>query len=553
LRDFGGEIMTQPALSPASVSQPATKRASARERAPAPEWSETGRREENAGIEEQPPVGGPPGPSAPDAPSSDGQLPAELSAYLVRELGRTSRETRRFSLGSWFALLALTVIAISSVALGIAAKSATFWAYAGACYYAALAVVIALAAKKLGIVSGKTKDLQDKVNESTLQSADTQSGAAAVAKAALDLAGTFEEEGQLPKAEFAYEVAARQNNSPEALFWLGQRCVAQGQYAEGELWLLKAVSSGDLAAAYLLGCLHRIHGQSVSNDTYNEMFKYQVAAYVVGRNETQPDGEAVAQLAIAPARVNTEIFKNLANALPDHVEFWQAYFESLLKNDGIKTARVAIDKAIEDHQNSSDFRLLRIRLDSSDFRPVLIYSFPEQMHPELHFHLAVKLIRKYDGGREKGLSEAISAARGDQADPRWQSQLLAIEAIHEYGSERDLEAGDLLTSALTSKPKIAPPLSSEDVQLLALILKSSGDKTTSSLRSELIDARSNLKNALSSNIEDRKPVLKALISSMVHGIDIAARVPGSPALDVARVSQSVGSTSGLGNGEDDIP
>src|SRR5262249_22724505 len=147
-----------------------------------------------------------------------------------------------------------------------------------------------------------------------------------------------------------------------------------------------------------------------------------------------------------------------------------------------------------DHPDNDDFRLLKIRLDSSDFAPLLIRSFPERMHPELRFHVAVNLIRKYDGGGdrelEKDLSQAISAAKGGAADPTRQSQLLAIEAVREYGSKNDPEAGELLTSALAFKPKIAPPLSPEDVQLLALILKSSGDETTRSLRAELIDARS---------------------------------------------------------------
>jgi hypothetical protein len=333
--------------------------------------------------------------------------------------------------------------------------------------------------------------------------------------------------------------------------------VAQGQYKEGELWLFEAARSGDPTAAYLLGCLHRIHGQSVDNDTYNSKAEDQVAAYIMGRNETRLDGKLVAECAIAPGRVDTEILKNLASALPDHIEFWQAYFESLLKNGGIKSARAAIAKAIQDHPNNYAFRLLQIRLDPSEIHPVFIRHFPEQMHPELRFHVEVNLIRKYDGDDdrdlERKLSEAISAAKDDTPDPTWQSQLLAIKAVRQYGSKKDQEAGALLTSALTFKPNIAPPLSSEDVQLLALILKSSGDETTSSLRSELIDARSSLNRALAWNVEDRKPVLKALISSMVPGIDIAARIPGSPALDTARVSELVDSTSGLNGGEEDIP
>lgn len=172
------------------------------------------------------------------------------------------------------------------------------------------------------------------------------------------------------------------------------------------------------------------------------------------------------------------------------------------------------------------------------------------MHPELHFHVAVKLIYGDRGpgfGEElEELKQAISAAQDYNGNPPWLAQLLAIEAAYEYSLENFKKAGELLESALkypgvfeALKPHLGEPFSSDDLQSLALILKSSGDVAARPFHSELIRARPKLEYALDTVSALRKDVFEAFINSMVPGVDIGAPIPGSPPLGVADIDQLV--------------
>ena len=543
--------MTHPAPEPAPEPEPALafKRAPASERAPADRRADKGEKPPGQGMDGLPPPG---------AGVVGGAVP-----YVAEQLSHTSSKTRKASFRSFLALVVLTVIAIGAVAAGIAAKSTAFWADAGIVFYLALAVVIAYAATVLGVVSNTTKLLRGvlKPDGSTLERtepAQPSKAAPDAESAALVLARRFEKAGQLTEAEYAYLVAVEENGNPDALYWLGQQCVRRRQYKEGELWLLKAADRRHLAAAYLLGCLHRIHGQTVDNETYTDVsYETRIAAYVVGRNEILPDDEQLAQYAIVPSNVKSEILKDLADTLPGYVEFRQAYFASLLKDKGKDSTRIAIDKAIDEYPDNDGLRLLRIRLDWPDIYSIssVISEFPEYMHCEVNFHIAFKLINDDftidEGFHEEELREAIAKAGHDSKSP-WRSQLLAIEAAYEYIRRNDQKAALLLQSALALKPSLAEPLSSDDVQSLALILKASGDKAAGPLTSALILARPKLNATLSFYIDGRKPVFKALISSMAPGIDISAPIPGSPAFSAAEISQLVDSAGGRRESEDQM-
>jgi len=180
----------------------------------------------------------------------------------------------------------------------------------------------------------------------------------------------------------------------------------------------------------------------------------------------------------------------------------------------------------------------RSRADS--YRTFMSY-FPEYMHPELNFHVAVKLINHYIGTMNRNidreLREAISKAGQHEERAPWRSQLLAIEAAYEYSLKNDQKAGELLEAALALKPNLAEPLSSVDVQSLALILRYSEDRRAGPLIEELIRERHKLEYALSRDFDTRMPVFKALLSSMVPGIGIGDPVPGSPVFSVAEIPQ----------------
>jgi tetratricopeptide (TPR) repeat protein len=479
-------------------------------------------------------------------------------SLVAEQLGRASRDTRTASRRSWLSLAVLTIIAIGAVAAGIIAKSAEFWGGASIVFYLALATVITYAATQLGIVSNTATLLRAalKADSSTpeqTKSAQLVKAAPDVGSAALALARRFEEAGQLTEAEYAYLMAVQENGNRDALYWLGRQYVMRQQYKEGEGWLLKAADSGHALAAYLLGCLHRIHGQAIDDKIYTKVrYATEIATYITGRNELIPDGERLEEYGIVRSKANSEILRDLACALPDHIEFWQAYFVSLLRDDRMDGARVAIDKAVKDRPDNHGLRLLQIRSDSSHVETIrvshFIAEFPDCMHPELHFHIALKLINDDHKVSDADLygediREAIAEAEREDKSS-WRSQLLALKAAYEYRQYNNQEAAELLEAALAFKPRLVEPLSAGDVRSLALILKSLGDKASELFISELIFARPKLKEALGSGAESREPLFKALISSMVPGIDIGAPIPGSPALGVAEVHQLVDSADG---------
>jgi hypothetical protein len=111
-------------------------------------------------------------------------------------------------------------------------------------------------------------------------------------------------------------------------------------------------------------------------------------------------------------------------------------------------------------------------------------------------------------------------------------------------------AGDLLESALALEPHLGGPLSVGDLQSPALILKSQGDARSLQFEKELIRARPNLANAVSWNIDERKPLLEALITSVAPGLDIGAPITGAPAPCVDDIHQLVDSVSTAPETED---
>ena len=145
------------------------------------------------------------------------------------------------------------------------------------------------------------------------------------------------------------------------------------------------------------------------------------------------------------------------------------------------------------------------------------------------------------------LSNNISNARSKAVQlkdtPPWLCQLFAVEAAYEYIVRNFDKAGALLESALKSKPHGAGPLSFDDVQSLALILKFTGDNAAESLTSVLIRARPHLEGAVDRDIKIRRLLFKALIAAMVPGVDIQAPVPGTTPLGVDDIRQSVDSAN----------
>ena len=510
--------------------------------------------------------------------------------HVARELGKTSRETRKARSRTLLALLILTVVAIGAVVAGIVANNNAFWTGASIVFYMALAALITYAANELGIVS-KTADLLRaalNVSEgSPEQSKPTKaSKASGVADAALVLATRFEEAGQLTEAENAYVMAAEENGDKRALYWLGLTCIDRGDYKEAELWLLKAAGRGQLGAYYQLGWLHRVHGQKIPDEIYEEMLHrgVSIAAYLIGHSDAYEDDylsdyafPEIGQLSLGDLRryviepsgveangephdstnasLMSEILKNLTGALPEYAEFWQAYLVELLDDNDVDGAILAIDEAIEGQPNNYGLRLLRVRLDSSHADQIDVSTVPEPMRAEISFHKAISIIRKdgYDYlvnrflGRVHDLDDqlklVISEAEHYQSEPPWRSQLLAIKAIREYISGRYRNAGKLLKESLTLESNLTGDLSSDDVGSLALTLEFWGNNAVRPLASALLRARPKIQNALNGRSDDVR-ISKALLSSMVPGIDMRVPIPGSPQFSATELLEVLDS-SGL--------
>ena len=540
--------MTEPM--PAMQPKPAMHPSPEANQAPwvneAPEAERAGRQASDP--EEEKPPARPPGTgngkagSPPSPPSPDGQTFEDRVSLVARQLGAASRETREAEQRSWLALFGLTAIAIGAVAAGVIAKSPEFWTAVGSVFYLALAVVITYAAGKLGAVSKTAIRLRDTLKGAEAapdraEPAQPQEAAPDAASIALELAGQFEEAGQLTEAEHAYLVAAK-DGDPEALYWLGQRYIMKREYGEGELKLFEAACKGNKNAAYLLGFIHREHGQAISNDAYSKMAgKAVIAAYIAGRNQTFLAESGLAPYATPPA----EVLKNLAWTLPDYAEFWQAYFASLLRDHDPASVAAVIDHALDKHPGNYTLKLLRLRIRPPWEGEGDADSYPESMRPEVHFHEAVYHIREYRGGDDILLRYAISAARNHDEKLPWHAQFLAIEAAHEYGMKHDQEAAELLERALALGAGPVDPVSLGEVKSLAVILKYSGDETARPLISELIRARPSLEKTLS---DDRGPVIEVLVSAMVRGIDICAPVPGSPKLSATEITQFISPAEG---------
>jgi hypothetical protein len=490
------------------------------------------------------------------------ELTIDAVPRLDAGLDKTSRDTQKGSRRSWWGLCILVVLAIGSVAGGVVAKSPVFWAFAGSICVGASAGLLALAARDLGIASETASFLRMLLpkQKSTSDGKDPDGHSGEVGpvshreSAALRLARRLENDHGKDNelTEVAYRMAAQENDTPDALYWLGDRYAKERKYQDAKDELRKAKKKGSVDAAFLLGTL-------------------------------TPDSQYLQQDDIA--RTNLRILRLLAEALPDRIEFWQAYLISLLKEEGKDSARLAGAKAVEDYDGDPRLRLLQIRLDSPDyphfnsFFEALKYSskdigaFPEAMHAELYFHAAVKLI--YAGGpasnklfyseywdlyqmdedikkssdrykEEFGASlrKYISEA-GQFKHTLWLSQLAAVEAAYEYVLRNFDKAGALLESALESKPRVAGPLSFDDVQSLALILKSAGDNTVEPLSSALLRARRNLEGAVEYDIDNRQHLFRALIASMVPGVDIQAPIPGTKALGVDDISESLNSANSI--------
>jgi hypothetical protein len=367
-----------------------------------------------------------------------------------------------------------------------------------------------------GAIHGLTPVGQE--NKSTPKSTEPRASSASARdgdSAAIRLARRLENDDKL--AEHAYRMAAEEDDNPEARYWLGSLYVKQQNYEKARDELQRAMDSGHVKAAYLLGRLA----------PYDEYL------------------------------VPEDLAASIAEALPDRAEFWQAHLTDILKKTGKDGVRTAIDNAIKQHSDYAILRLLRIRLDSPHYPTyesllseglASLWSahYPENMHPELHFHTAVRLIF---GDCATSLPDAISKARGADSPP-WLSQLLAIEAAYNYrtgvGHINSVfhKVAELLEAALALKPCLAKPLSYGDVQYLVLILKSAGNEAAQPLRSQLIRAQPIFEHALSHSFDGptgRKPVFDAVISSMVRGIDISAPIPDRPALGVDETHESVDS------------
>lgn len=566
--------MTQPMPSPAPKPSPAPEQRRVPDPSPEPEPSpasvsqsapETASKDRRSAKTPGPPGNG----GAAASPPDDGTIEGIVS-FVAERLGRVSRQTRQASFRSLLALAALIVIAIGAVAAGLIVKNTEFWTVAGGVFYMALAVVIVYAATKLGVVS-ETADflgatLKTGGRRQDKAAPDRQSKAVPSERdTVLKAAGRLEEEGLLAEAELAYTIAADVFDDRDAGFWLGKRYLARKDYAKGEQSLLKAARNGHALAAYLLGVLHRIHGQAVRNKFYSDLADQGVtiAAYIVGRNEAIPDGDRIKELVITPspasaggrrgAEAGSEMLKSLANALPDFIEFWQAYFVSLLKNDGESTAGAAIDRAVQKYPDNAALRLLQVRFGP---RPSYISTadFPDYMHPELYFQMIANDVRKRGPKAFEVIADFyISHAEDHEESPPWRAQLLAIKAAREYVHENFTEAAQYLKDALACGPSVAGPLSLGDVESLALILKNSGDVTARSLVSELTRARPNLEGVLSEDEADRNRVFAALVSSMVPGIDIAAPVPSLPGSGVLKIPQLIDLIDGSLGGEDAVP
>jgi hypothetical protein len=520
--------------------------------------------------------------------------------HVAEELDNTSRQTRKARYRSLFALLVLTVVAVGAVAAGIFAKNAAFWAGASIVFYMALAAVITYAANELGIVS-KTAELLRaalKTAGSTpelAKPAEPSEAAPDVGRAALVLAERFANAGQLAEAEQACLMAVQENGAKDALYFLAGQCFDRGDYKESELWLLKAVGRGHLGASYRLGCLHRIHGQSINDETYKRMFAQgiSIAAYIIGRggiveDDSYPDDyefptesrfsrDDLAKYTVDPAADyvrpdlkitgeitaihrprKSEILKDLADALPGYVEFWHAYFVSLL-DDGNSKYDVdgAIGKVMESLPDSYGLQLLRVRFHYWFIDQIDISGAPASMRAELNLHKAICFVNGFnyedfyfsdehqpdDRDPDEELRLIISEARHYQDEPPWRSQLLGIEAAHEYVLKHYQKAGQLLRDVLNLKPVLVEPFSLDDISSLALVFEFWGDKAAAPLVSDLARVRPMLQGVLHEDNENRKQVFRKLISSIAPGVDMRVPIPGSPQFsgaDMVKLIDSAG-------------
>ena len=299
---------------------------------------------------------------------------------VVDGLDAASSKAKKASRRSLFGLVILFVVGIGAVAGGMVAKSAVFWSFAGSIFCGSMAGLIAWAAIDLGVFSetittlrtflppGKTT--QEGPEPAQLNEATRDRHGES---AALRLARSLKKDDKLTEA--AYRLAAEEDEEPDALYWLGKQCVERQNIRDAECWLRKAKNKGSLDAAYLLGRL-------------------------------RPDDEYFTQYDPASSNDNLQTLKALVAALPDRIEFCQAYLMTLLKENGKDSARIAVAKTIESHHGDYRFRLLQVRLDAPDYRNFDEFfqgfgrdsrednmrGFPEAMHAELSFHAAVKLI-----------------------------------------------------------------------------------------------------------------------------------------------------------------
>ena len=257
-----------------------------------------------------------------------------------------------------------------------------------------------------------------------------------------------------------------------------------------------------------------------------------------------------------------ERLKTVAETLPHNVEIWQAYFSNLLEINGKDRALTAINEAVAKYPANKSMQLLRLRLESPEYPSLnlgrygvsssdkLVASFPEYMHPELHFHIAVNRMYlcandfNYEGFRNE-LDRDIFAARCCNVNPPWGSQLVALEAAYEYGRKNDTKAIELLESALALAPVLAAPLYTEGVKLLVLILKSpwNDDERADVLKiasmSTLFGARPKIVYSSADESQVRRRIVRELMSSMVPGVDIGAPILGGPVLGVDDIHQLV--------------
>lgn len=494
-----------------------------------------------------PPIGGSPPGAESDAIAGDaGVIEGRASKEFGRRLERTSRKAQKASDRTWRAFVVLIVAAVGVVVAGWVAKNEAVWKAAATVLLVAGLVAIARAADQLGAAATATDFLRAALKIDGSKGKGAFQGAAhedAPASqnsesAAILLARRLQQDNKLVAAKKAYELAADEDTNPDAPFSLAKIYLNEQNYAEGKRWLRKAKDRGSVEGAYLLGSLN-------------------------------PHGKLRAQ------HESLQLLQILAEAHPNHHEFWQAYYMAVRDVKGARDADIAIVRAFLNHDGNAILRLLATRAIAPEYTGIdeeVLHTdpeeilnihltksgelkadryrspFPEAMHYELYFHAAVKLIHGKPDDSELGEKLKQALVRALQFDartntPTWLWQVFAIEAAYTLvvaSSDRDIRrAGGLLQSVLEMKPPI-PFL--EDISALAVILKSAGDQAAEPLVSEIIRARPGLGLA-GANCRDsdvRESLFKALISAMVPGVDVTAPVPASPALASKDICDLIG-------------